>query len=104
MEIAWVDNPRTTSAKIKASLGVDLVLNDPLHALMLVSRTIPDDHCLKGELMHYPKVHSQSALTIILNLLCFVMGHVGVGKLQSILGKCLETGTIHWHGFFIYAI
>ncbi|GAQ89859.1 hypothetical protein KFL_005690120, partial [Klebsormidium nitens] len=51
MEIAWVDNPRTTSAKVKASLGVDLVLNDPLHALMLVSCTIPDDHSLKGLLM-----------------------------------------------------
>ena len=48
MEVVWVDNPRTTSAKIEASLGVDLVLNDPLHALMLVSRTVPDDHCLKG--------------------------------------------------------
>lgn len=49
MLVAWVDNPRSTMAKVKANLGVEVVLNDALHALMLPARTIPDDHSLKGK-------------------------------------------------------
>jgi hypothetical protein len=51
IKAGWVDNPETVKYKLGQALDLDLerLLLDPLHAMMVVARTIPDGHALKGE-------------------------------------------------------
>jgi hypothetical protein len=51
IKAGWVDSPETVKYKLGQALDLDLnrLLLDPLHAMMVVARTISDNHALKGE-------------------------------------------------------
>lgn len=51
IRVAWVDNPIVVKYKLGEALDIELdkLILDPLHAMMVVARTIADDHALKGE-------------------------------------------------------